>query len=58
MSPTELCFSQDVTLALSFSATKFFDYEVVIKEMKDTENNAWQDLSTVDKRCEAGKSNI
>ena len=55
VSPAGLDFSQDVTLALSFSATKFFDYEVGIKELKDAENNVWDDLTTVDARYETGK---
>ena len=54
VSPAGLDFSQEVTLALSFSAPELRDYEVVIKELRDAENNVWDDLSTVDTRCETG----
>ena len=49
-------FNQEVTLALSHSATELAGYEVVIKQLIDRENNEWNDLKTTSTWLKSGKS--
>lgn len=39
-------FDEEVTVALSHSATNLAGYEMVIRELVDSDNNEWKDLET------------